>query len=149
MAQQPALRGISTITFYADDLSAAQKWYSEFLGIDPYFAFPDNHQPAYIEYRIGDHQHELGFINRQYAPKGHVAAAGGPITYWHVDDLEATWQRLLSMGATEYEPITQRGNAGFVTASVTDPFGNILGIMYNPHYLEMLSNFKSSPVKIV
>jgi hypothetical protein len=23
------------------------------------------------------------------------------------------------------------------TASVVDPFGNILGIMYNPHYLEV------------
>jgi hypothetical protein len=28
--------------------------------------------------------------------------------------------------------------AGFVTASVADPFGNILGIMYNPHYLAIL-----------
>jgi hypothetical protein len=25
-----------------------------------------------------------------------------------------------------------------VTASVVDPFGNVLGIMYNPHYLETL-----------
>lgn len=149
MAQTSALRGISTITFFADDLSAAKKWYSEFLGIDPYFAFPDTGKPAYIEFRIGDHQQELGFIDRQYAPKGTVPGAGGPITYWHVDDLEASFQRLLSLGATEYEPITKRGNSGFVTASVTDPFGNILGIMYNPHYLEMLNNFKPSPVKIV
>jgi hypothetical protein len=29
---------------------------------------------------------------------------------------------------------------GFVTASVTDPFGNILGIMYNKHYLEVLGS---------
>jgi hypothetical protein len=28
---------------------------------------------------------------------------------------------------------------GFITASVVDPFGNILGIMYNPHYLEVLA----------
>jgi hypothetical protein len=27
-----------------------------------------------------------------------------------------------------------------VTASVVDPFGNILGIMYNPHYLEVLGS---------
>jgi hypothetical protein len=25
-----------------------------------------------------------------------------------------------------------------VTAAVVDPFGNVLGIMYNPHYLEIL-----------
>ena len=43
------------------------------------------------------------------------------------------------MGAKEYEPLVQR-EAGFVTASVIDPFGNILGLMYNPHYLEMLDS---------
>ena len=58
--------------------------------------------------------------------------------HWHVDDLEGTVNRLLEMGATEYEPITARGE-GFVTASVVDPFGNVLGVMYNPHYVEMLS----------
>jgi hypothetical protein len=26
-----------------------------------------------------------------------------------------------------------------VTASVVDPFGNILGIMYNPHHVEILT----------
>jgi hypothetical protein len=25
-----------------------------------------------------------------------------------------------------------------VTAAVVDPFGNVLGIMHNPHYVEML-----------
>jgi hypothetical protein len=43
------------------------------------------------------------------------------------------------MGATEYDPITKREN-NFVTASVVDPFGNVLGIMRNPHYLEMLES---------
>ena len=41
-------------------------------------------------------------------------------------------------GATEYQPITPRGE-GFVTAAVVDPFGNVLGVMYNPHYLEILT----------
>ena len=41
--------------------------------------------------------------------------------YWHVDDLAATVERLLSLGATEFEPITPRGDTGFVTASVVDP----------------------------
>ena len=41
------------------------------------------------------------------------------------------------MGATEHEPLTPR-EAGFITASVIDPFGNILGVMHNPHYLEIL-----------
>lgn len=41
--------------------------------------------------------------------------------------------------ATEYQPVTERGQ-GFVTASVVDPFGNILGIMTNPHHVEMSSD---------
>ncbi len=54
--------------------------------------------------------------------------------FWHVDNFEDTHRRLLAMGATEYEPITPR-EQGFVTATVVDPFGNVLGIMHNPHYL--------------
>jgi predicted enzyme related to lactoylglutathione lyase len=59
---------------------------------------------------------------------------------WHVDDIETAFERLKSMGAKEYDPITKRGDSGFVTASVIDPFGNILGIMYNPHYVEILGS---------
>ena len=44
------------------------------------------------------------------------------------------------MGAKEYQPVTPRGDQGFVTAAVVDPFGNVLGIMYNPHYLEILQS---------
>ena len=57
--------------------------------------------------------------------------------YWHVDDLAGTVERLLAMGATEYQPLREQG-PGFVTASVVDPFGNILGVMTNVHYLEVL-----------
>jgi len=44
------------------------------------------------------------------------------------------------MGATENLPISPRVEEGFVTASVVDPFGNVVGIMYNPHYLEVLDS---------
>lgn len=46
------------------------------------------------------------------------------------------------MGAKEYDPITPRGATGFVTASVVDPFGNVLGVMDNPHYVEVLASTK-------
>jgi hypothetical protein len=72
--------------------------------------------------------------------------------YWHVDDLGATVARLLSMGATEYQPTTPRGEAGFVTAAVADPFGNVLGVMYNPHYVQVLNSIKpaySRPVNVL
>lgn len=130
------LRGMATVSFWAADLAAAKRWYSEVLGLEPYFQRPNAENPAYIEFRLGDYQHELGIIDSRYAPKG-AAAPGGAVLYWHVDDVAATVEKLIAMGAKAYEPITTR-EAGFVTASVLDPFGNILGIMYNPHYLKIL-----------
>ena len=136
-----SLRGFSTISFWADDVAAAAAWYAQFLGVEAYFTRPGpDGRLAYAEFRIGDYQAELGIIDRSYAPPAAAAGPGGAIMYWHVDDLAATVQRLLSMGATEYQPITPRGDSGFVTAAVVDPFGNILGVMYNAHYLEMLQS---------
>lgn len=126
------LRGLTTTSFWAADLMAAKEWYTKLLGIAPYFE-----RPGYIEFRLGDYQHELGIIDSKYAPPGAAEAPAGAIIYWHVDDLPAAYAQLLAMGAQEYQPIIERGH-GFVTASVVDPFGNILGVMVNPHYLEML-----------
>jgi predicted enzyme related to lactoylglutathione lyase len=128
---------MATVTFYADDLAAAKEWYMELLGVEPYYAFPDAEHPAYIEFRIGDYEDEFGFIDRTYAPKGAAAGPGGAVVFWHVDDLPAALERLKAMGAKEYEPLTER-ESGFNTASVVDPFGNVLGVMNNPHYVEML-----------
>ncbi len=108
-------------------------------GHRPYFKRPLEGPPAYLEFRLGDYQHELGLIDRPYAPEGSVTGPGGVVVCWHVDDVPATFEKLLSMGATQYEAPTDRED-GFVTASVVDPFGNILGIMYNPHYLEVLAS---------
>jgi len=127
------LRGFATISFWADDLEAAKRWYAELLGVEPYFG-----RPGYYEFRVGDHQDELGLIDSRYAPGGIATDPAGAVMYWHVDDVRAALERLLSMGAKEYQPYTERGT-GFVTASVVDPFGNVLGIMYNPHYLEVLA----------
>lgn len=130
------LRGMATSTFYTDDLEAAKDWYTEFLGVEPYFTVPG----GYYEFRIGDYLAEFGLVNRAYGPAGARNAPGGAIVNWHVDDLQATFERLLELGAKEYDPITERGvGTGFVTASVIDPFGNILGLMSNPHYLEVLA----------
>jgi catechol 2,3-dioxygenase-like lactoylglutathione lyase family enzyme len=139
-------RGFATITFYTDDLAAARDWYTELLGLEPYFAFPEAPAaPAYIEFRVGDDEDELGFVDRKYAPAAATGTPGGAIMNWHVDDVAGTLATLLAMGATEYEPLTPRGDSGSVTASVVDPFGNVLGIMHNPHYLEILAARASSP----
>jgi predicted enzyme related to lactoylglutathione lyase len=134
------LRGLTTVSFFADDVEEAARWYTELLGIEPYFnrSGPDG-RPAYIEFRIGDYRHELGLIDSRYAPGGSTGGPSGAVVFWHVDDVAATLDRLRSMGATEYEGLTDRGE-GFVTASVVDPFGNVLGVMYNPHYLDVLGS---------
>ncbi|WP_458112875.1 VOC family protein [Arthrobacter sp. R1-13] len=41
--------------------------------------------------------------------RGFTIMRGGALMHWHVDDLEATVERLQSMGATEYQPITAHG----------------------------------------
>ncbi len=133
------LRGLATISFFADNLQEAKKWYTDFLGVEPYYAFPNDDQPAYIEFRLGDFEHELGIIDKKYQPKLASGSIGGAVAFWHVDNLHQVFEKLLAMGAKEYEQITERED-GFVTASVTDPFGNILGIMHNPHYLQILES---------
>jgi len=132
----PMLRGFTTVSFWAADLAAAKQWYTELLGIDPYFE-----RPGYVEFRLGNYQHELGVIDRRNAPDPSATGPVGAVVYWHVDDITVMFEKLLSMGATAHTAPTERG-AGFITASVVDPFGNILGIMYNPHYLEVLGTTK-------
>ncbi len=137
-----SLRGFATLNIWADDVPAAAEWYTELLGVPPYFerSGPDG-RPAYIEFRVGDYQAELGIIDRRWAPPGASREPGGVLMNWHVDEIEATVARLLAMGAKEYQPITARGE-GFVNAAVVDPFGNVLGVMYNPHYVEILAQMQ-------
>ncbi|MRG59471.1 VOC family protein [Agromyces sp. CFH 90414] len=137
------LRGIATVNVYVEDPAATAAWYAQVLGFDPYFhrEGPDG-RTAYVEFRVGDLEQELGFIDRRYAPAGLSApgegeVAAGPLIHWHVDDLEGTLARLVELGATPLLPITEHG-PGFITASVVDPFGTTLGIMTNVHYLEQV-----------
>ena len=140
MSKQHFLRGMATVNYFADDVIAARDWYAELFDTEAYFQMPSKEAPAYVEFRIGDSEDEFGIIDRKYAPKAMQPGPGGAILLWHVDDVEATFAKLLKMGAKEYDPITKRGESGFVTASVVDPFGNVLGIMYNPHYVQILSD---------
>jgi predicted enzyme related to lactoylglutathione lyase len=123
------LRGMALIRYRAEDLDAASRWYSRLLGFEPYFEVPGQ----YVEFRLGDYSQELGIMQ-----------AGNPnpsgiVTYWHVDNVEAFQEKLLELGATPHEPLHDFGH-GFVAGSVLDPFGNVFGFMYNPHYVEMLGN---------
>jgi len=131
------LRGLTTVTYVAEDMPAARAWYAGLLGTEPYFEREAGGRPAYLEFRIGDYRHELGLLDARFAtaPPGD---SGGAVTYWAVDDVEAAVTRLVRLGATVHEPPVERG-PGFVTASAVDPFGNLLGVMFNQHYLDVLA----------
>ncbi|MDR6317666.1 VOC family protein [Actinoplanes couchii] len=128
------LRGFTTVTFFADDLDAARAWYTTVFGIEPYFV----RDGGYLEWRVGDHRNEFGILNSRFAPHPHRPEPSGAIIYWAVDDVAASYQRLRELGATEHDKPTERG-PGYVTASVVDPFGNVLGVMFNQHYLDTVA----------
>jgi predicted enzyme related to lactoylglutathione lyase len=127
------LRGMSTVALLAEDFEGAKRWYADLLGFAPYFD-----QPWYAEFRVGDQQHELGILNARYAADlGGVPAVdrpGGVVLYWHVDDLDVALARTLDLGARPFQPPRDFGE-GFRGACVLDPFGNLLGLMHNPHHL--------------
>nr|WP_306360228.1 VOC family protein [Nocardia sp. CC227C] len=57
-------------------------------------------------------------------PQGMIA----PVAYWHVPDIEATLADVLAAGATVREPVRDVGG-GRLVATVTDPDGNVLGLL--------------------
>ncbi|MCU6711064.1 VOC family protein [Paenibacillus sp. J5C_2022] len=144
MTNTPQLRGMANVSFWAEDLNTAKEWYTKLLGVEPYFQSPNPENPAYIEYRIGDFQDELGIIDKKYAPQtATLAGVGGATLYWHVDDVVGMLKKLEELGATQYEPLTERGVDWF-TASVVDPFGNIIGLIHSPHYKEVLHSIQKA-----
>jgi predicted enzyme related to lactoylglutathione lyase len=125
---------MATVNYFAADWAAAKDWYTSVTGIEPYFL-----RDGYAEWRLGDHQSELGLIDARFRPADIPTGPVGAVLYWHVDDIESELARLLELGAKLHEPAQNRGH-GFVTATVIDPFGNLLGIMYNPHFVEMAAS---------
>src|SRR5262249_60224095 len=97
------LRGLTTVSYFAADLAAAKQWYTDFLGIDPYFE-----RPGYVEFRLGDYQHELGIIDSKYAPGTEsINGRAGVVVHSHVDDVDAVLKKAVSMGATQLKGTTR------------------------------------------
>ncbi|HLG78132.1 MAG TPA: VOC family protein [Ktedonobacteraceae bacterium] len=113
-------QGLRTVVYGVDDLEKAKTWYSEVLGIQPYFD-----QPVYVGFNVGGF--ELGLD--PHAPTG----SNGPATYWGVADAHEAYRQLIATGAHEKDPIHDVGD-DILLGSVIDPFGNELGIIQNPHF---------------
>jgi uncharacterized glyoxalase superfamily protein PhnB len=52
-----------------------------------------------------------------------------------VADASSALERLLSLGATTRTSVQEVGE-GIKVATVLDPFGNIFGVIENPHFIE-------------
>jgi predicted enzyme related to lactoylglutathione lyase len=118
-----AFLGLRTAKYTARDLAAAKDWYRRVLGVDPYFD-----EPFYVGFNVGGF--ELGIVPDSSAQ---LERAEAGVAYWGVEDADAAFERLVSLGATSVEPIQDVGG-GIRIGAVRDPFGNILGVIYNPHF---------------
>lgn len=117
------LLGLRTAIYKVTDIKKAKAWYSKVLGIKPYFD-----EPFYVGFNVGGY--ELG-LNPD--PKSETSKIEGVTTYWGVDDVNGMYQALIDHGATAHEKPNDVGG-GIVVAAVKDPWGNVFGIIYNPHF---------------
>ena len=114
------LLGLRTALYPAPDLARAKAWYAQWLEQAPYFD-----EPFYVGFEVGGF--ELGLL-----PDA-TPGTTGPQPLWGVADANAAYARLLTLGATALEPVTEVGG-GIKVAAVTDPFGNRLGLIENPAF---------------
>lgn len=116
------IKGLRTVVYPVADLAAARDWYAKAFETAPYFD-----QPFYVGFAIGGF--ELGMIP---ADKFKASRAGSMV-YWGVDDIEAETGRLVALGAKVHGAIEDVGE-GIRTVELADPFGNLLCLIFNPHF---------------
>lgn len=115
--------GLRTTIYKVSDLKAATTWYTKAFQTEPYF-----NEVFYVGFNIAGY--ELGLIPDE-APD---AAKGDSVhTYWGATNVDKEYQRLLELGATEFEAPHNVGGE-LVVAAVKDPWGNVIGIIYNPDF---------------
>ncbi len=134
--------GLRTCIYRVPDLAAAATWYTNVLGIKPYF-----NEPFYVGFNVGGYElglHPLpavalaeagGQAMRANEPAFAEATAGKENieTYWGVADIQATFAHFIAAGATAHEEPNNVGE-GLWVAMLKDPWGNIIGIIQNPHF---------------
>jgi catechol 2,3-dioxygenase-like lactoylglutathione lyase family enzyme len=115
-------QGLRTVIYAVADLEKAKAWYTQALGQEPYFA-----QPYYVGFNVGGF--ELGLD----PDVDGVKTGNNAVAYWGVADAREAHARLLGLGAREQSPVRDVGE-GILVGTVADPFGNVLGIIQNPHF---------------
>ena len=115
--------GLRTVIYHVPDLQRAKAWYSTAFGVQPYFD-----EPFYVGFNIGGY--ELGL---DPDTKGVPPGAGGAVTYWGVPDIDAAVRDFTRVGASLKAPVQNVGG-DIRVATVADPFGNLVGLIENPHF---------------
>jgi predicted enzyme related to lactoylglutathione lyase len=125
--------GLRTAIYHVDDIERAKEWYARALGFPPYFD-----EPFYVGFNVAGY--ELGLQPRDPVAPADVPTAGDHaarretvVTYWGVNDARVAVARLLELGAGARDDVQDVGD-GILVATVTDPFGNVFGIIENPHF---------------
>ena len=114
--------GLRTAIYHVGDLQKAKEWYSEVLGVSPYFD-----EPFYVGFNVGGY--ELGLDPEVTG----VAWGDNVVAYWGVEDAAAAYERVLTLGAQKHSEPREVGG-GIIVAAVKDPWGNVFGIIQNPHF---------------
>ena len=115
--------GLRTAIYRVSDINAAKKWYTKVFETQPYFD-----ESFYVGFEIGGF--ELGL---QPEDKPVIDKKESVVAYWGVNDVRKEYDSFIASGATEYEKPTEVGG-DIIVASVKDPWGNIIGLIYNPHF---------------
>jgi len=111
-----ATQGIKTVLHPVTDLEAAKAVYTALLGIPP-----AHDAPYYVGYEA-EGQH-IGLV-----PGGAAQGMSSPVAYWHVPDIEAKLAEVTAAGAKVKDSPRDVGG-GRLVATVTDPDGNVLGLL--------------------
>jgi predicted enzyme related to lactoylglutathione lyase len=114
--------GLRTVIYHAPDLAKAKAWYGAAFGVTPYFD-----EPFYVGFEIGGF--ELGLD----PDVSSVTVGNNAVAYWGVADIAAAYARLLDHGAEARQPVKAVGG-DIQVATVADPFGNVIGLIQNPHF---------------
>jgi len=106
---------LETAIIFTTDMEALAIFYQEGLDLGVF-----ERSPGHIGMKLGPVY--LGFDQVEEVP------SGGPVTLWFtVDDIEATYKRLLEMGAEDISPPERKPWGGYL-AAVYDPEGNMIGL---------------------
>ena len=118
-----AVLGLRTVVYKVAELNKAKDWYSKVFGIQAYFD-----EPFYVGFNIGGY--ELGLLPDENPM---IEKGEGVIAYWGVEDIDYVFQEMINHGAKVHEKPTNVGGE-LMVASLIDPWGNIIGLIYNPAF---------------